>query len=634
MMKKAITGLTLLSVILLMAGCSQLNMEQPEKTQCETRFVVFGDSQFSRPGVYERLIHEVNMLNPDFVIQVGDLVVGYTHNEKTIREEWARFLFQIAPLTMPFYPVPGNHDVVTPESEKVYGEIWGQDKYYYSFDNGPVHCVVLDCWWKEEDDRIAQWQRDWLKKDLQEYAEKHGGKGSEELGRKAIFVYLHSPLWRYSEDTDSRRDWNKVHEILKQYPVKLVVAGHTHEYVWENRDGIDYLVINSAAGGQNLERGGKFYAYLHVSVSPDGEVRYASVKSGSILPIDTVNSEERGIVPGYDIRGGTIRIPEWKQGEPLVTEVSVSVKNTIGESRLYRLDWKAPYGANVSFEPSGMWLELEPGESAKPDFEITTDSAPGPDMMPWLEIKTEKELRTGYVSREWEKKYRENHEKAEADPDVIESSIPLEAPVTFSARYSLFVPPVAEAVKRKGEIKIDGNFEEPAWDHAEVIDDFTAGEGEPETDTRVRLLYDEDYLYVAAWMEEPGPENLTTNAEGLIALTWSDDDFELFFDPGQTQSSYLRLFQNAEGTRFNSLPRNVPDKYFRSDYESEIQIGEDYWTIEMKIPWSDIDLEQGPEKGDVWGFNIGRHRQQSHHKEQRWAGGLYNPARYGLLKFH
>jgi len=617
-------------ILVLMTGCLPAGTGSGEKQNAsnEVRFVVFGDSQFANQGVFERMVHEVEMLRPYFVIQVGDLIHGYTHDEKTLREEWKRFQKQIDPLTMDFYPVPGNHDAVTPEAEKVYGEYWGKDKYYYSFDYGPVHCIVLDSWWEEEDDRVSEWQQKWLLEDLEKYAEKNGGKNSRKLAEKSIFVFLHSPLWRYAKDTPGRADWEKVHEILRKYPVQLVVAGHTHEYVWENRDGIDYLVINSSGNQRDLERGGFFHAFLHVSVLPGGDIHYATIKAGSILPIDTVDSTDRGTVPGFALSGGAIRVPEWKEGKKLDTSIQLPVKNRLEEKRLFRLDWHVPFGADVKIDPPGMWIETDPGEKREVSFHITSDAAPGEDRMPWLEMSTEKTIRTGVVSRDWEKRYR--GEKSGSEFPHFD----LEAPVTFEARYQLFVPPIARALQRKGTIDLDGRIDEEAWNTAPVVDRFLNKEGsKPECNMKVRILYDDEFLYVAGWMEEPHPDQLTTNAEPPIALTWSDDDFELFFDPGKTQSNYVRLFQNAAGTRFNSLPRNVPDRYFKSRYVSGIEIGDDYWSIEMKIPWSDIAVADPPKKGDEWGFNIGRHRQKSSVKESQWSGGLYSPSRYGLLKF-
>ena len=611
---------------------SGLSLPAQGRPPSKVRFVVLGDSQFSNPGMYERLMHEMNLLRPDFVIQVGDMIQGYTHDKHQLRGEWRRFRKQISALEVPFFPVPGNHDVVTKESEEVYQELWGRERLVYSFTDGPAHCIILDSWHGEEDDRIAEWQREWLRKDLESFAERNGGKGSEEFSRKSIFVFLHSPLWRYTDDHPGKQDWNKVRGILKEYPVHLVAAGHTHEYVWEEHDGIQYAVINSTAGRQALERGGFFHSYLHITAEPTGDSHVAVMKPASILPLDTVNSEDRDTIPRFQLSDRAIRIDEWQTGRPLDITIMAPILNELDQPRLYRLAWYLPYQSNVSVAPHSAWVEVPPGEMIEKNFRITSHSAPPREKMPYLEIETEETLRTGVVSREWEKRYR-----AEQEGEIAveyPSQIELDKPVTFSARYTLFVPPSVEVPKRKGEITIDGKLGEKTWEHAGSIDAFKLRNGDPaKLETQVWLLYDEEFLYVAARLEEPNPDGLRTKAHGDIPMTWNDDDFELFFDPGQTQKDYIRLFQNAAGTRFNSLPRTVPNKYYQSDYRSEIEIGEDSWALEMAIPWSDLALEEGPEPGDVWGLNIGRHRQQNEIPQMLWAGNLYDAKRYGNLKF-
>ena len=100
----------------------------------EFKFAVLGDSQFENSAVFERLIQEVNLLKPAFVIHTGNMIEGYTYDPVRIREEWEIFKKQIAALTMPFYPVAGNRDVATTPLQAVFAEVWGKDKLYYSFD--------------------------------------------------------------------------------------------------------------------------------------------------------------------------------------------------------------------------------------------------------------------------------------------------------------------------------------------------------------------------------------------------------------------------------------------------------------------------------------------------------------------
>lgn len=601
-------------------------LSQDKENSSEVRFIVLGDSQFADPPQFERMIHEADMLRPAFVIQVGDLIHGYTKNKEQLRKEWRRYKNQISALSVPFYPVPGNHDVVTDEAEEVYAEVWGNDKYYYSFDKGSAHFIVLDSWWKEEDDRISQWQRDWLKKDLEKYAEKCG----EDLKNRSIFVFLHSPLWKYPKDHNGRQDIDKVHEILKNYPTKLVVAGHSHEYVWKEKDSINYLVINSAGVRNPNFRGGKFSSFLNVTVTDDGKVSYGNIKAGSVLPLDSVDPEQRKTVPKYNIKEIALQVRDWIPGQPVDMKIEVPIKNNLDENRTYRLDWFIPKGVDVKVEPESMWIEVPGGEEIIKEFHITSENASGKELLPRLEITSKKSFRTGYVSREWEKKYRE---EKNTDKE-FKSSIKLDESVTFKGEFRLFIPPVLTVKRIDGDVKLDGKITENVWSKANEIKRLYYNNGKTaEHNTSVKILYDDSYLYVAAEMKEPNVDELRAEAEPPIPLTWDDDDFEMFFDPAQTQSDYYRLFQNAAGTRFNSLPRWHPDKYFESDYESAIFIGEDYWSIEMIIPWSDIALDEGPESGDEWGFNAGRHRSQSYEKETRWSGHLYDPKRYGVLIF-
>ena len=132
---------------------------------------------------------------------------------------------------------------------------------------------------------------------------------------------------------------------------------------------------------------------------------------------------------------------------------------------------------------------------------------------------------------------------------------------------------------------------------------------------------------------------------------WSDDDFEFFIDPTMSQRWFWRFFQNFAGTRFTSKPIGWEDNLYNPDYESAIAVGDDFWAIEMKIPWgvfaSQINSVSGnvegghltgelPQSGDRWGVNVCRNRQQSHPSRVQWTGVTafpYDPTRFGILEF-
>jgi UDP-2,3-diacylglucosamine pyrophosphatase LpxH len=620
----------------------------------EVRFVVLGDSQFGSPALFQRMIHEVEMLHPDLVIQVGDLIHGYTHDPVQIHSEWERYLREIAPLTAPFYPVPGNHDTVTPETFEIYGEVWrgrvpGGNPYVYSFDEGPAHFVVLDTYWPEESDMVGPWQREWLANDLADFAARHGGEGSARLEEHPIFVFLHSPLWRYSgapeateESRESRRVWDEeIHPLLLRYPVRMVVAGHTHEYVWENRDGIDYVVIVSTGSTSRArERTGIYVQFLHIDVA-GGEVHPAVICAGSVLPIDTVDSAERGLHTPVSIGSETIRIPNPVGGD-VDEEITVRLSNTLLHDRIYEMEWEGVHGTLFSFEPPYLEATVAGQATEEFTFRVQVPESEAPEDLPHLHISALEPMRTGVVPRDWEARYRAEIAAAETDPTIPTTSIALDASFEITANWSLFIPPAARASRLEGEIAIDGLVDEEAWQAAEPLADFIHCVGDEEVPTEtaleVRFLYDDEYLYVSAWMEEPNPVGLRTDAEPPIPLTWSDDDFELFLDAGITQRRYMRFFQNSAGTRFtrqNSSRGSERGEVYWGDYESGVHVGDDFWSLEYKIAWDEISGTEPAVPGEQWGLNIWQHRQQSEQTRSWWrgAGGGYAPGRYGVLVF-
>ncbi|MDX1971300.1 MAG: metallophosphoesterase, partial [Candidatus Sumerlaeia bacterium] len=434
---------------------------QPELLDREIRFIVLGDTQFANKGVFESMVYEIEGLRPNFVVQVGDMIQGYTHNPEQVRKEWKEYFRQLAPLTAPFVPVAGNHDAVTPESELVWKETFGENRGHYSLDFGPVHLVVLNTWHGEEDDRIAEWQREWLKSDLQAWKERT--EGFPEGTEGSVFVFTHSPLWRYKEDRPGYQDWLEVEKILADYPVKLVVGGHTHEHVNEVRNGINYLVlVSSGLITQNNPRNGFLHSYLHVSVLPNGDVRYGAIKAGSVLPLDTVTDEERGKLKDYYLRDEFIRVADWNEGTPLDQEIVVVLENPAPEARSFHLRWFTPKGSPVKTNIPEQWVEVEAKGTQVIKYRLQGETTPELSQAPRLEITAEpKEVPTGAIPKATLQRLSQSDSA---------TNIPLVEKVEYKATYRLYEPPQATAQKRTDEIVIDGNLTDKGWESIPAIE--------------------------------------------------------------------------------------------------------------------------------------------------------------------
>src|SRR5579871_4688811 len=152
-------------------------------------------------------------------------------------------------------------------------------------------------------------------------------------------------------------------------------------------------------------------------------------------------------------------------------------------------------------------------------------------------------------------------------------------------------------------IVIDGKLDEAAWAEAPWTDDFVDIQGsrgpQPRFRTRAKMLWDDDFLYVAAELEEPQLWATLTNHDSVI---FRDPDFEVFIDPkGQTQP-YYEFEMNALNTTWDLLlnkpyqdggkPHNeweIPGAQTAVQVRGTLNNPGDTdrgWTVEIAFPWT------------------------------------------------
>lgn len=183
------------------------------------------------------------------------------------------------------------------------------------------------------------------------------------------------------------------------------------------------------------------------------------------------------------------------------------------------------------------------------------------------------------------------------------------------------------AYRTHAPLEMDGILNEADWQNAPWTEDFTDIEGpgmpKPLHRTRVKMLWDDDYFYIAAELEEPHIWATFTERESII---FHENNFEVFIDPSGDTHNYYELEINALGTiwdllltkpyRNGGLPFSAWDiRGFKFGIHKQGTINDPsdidtMWTVEMAFPWKILAEaapgKQKPSDGDQWRVNFSR----------------------------
>ena len=175
--------------------------------------------------------------------------------------------------------------------------------------------------------------------------------------------------------------------------------------------------------------------------------------------------------------------------------------------------------------------------------------------------------------------------------------------------------------------QIDGRLEDEGWLGAQWTQDFVDIEGsskpKPALRTRAKMLWDNDYLYIAAEMEEPHVWGTLTDHDSVI---FHDPDFEVFIDPDGDTHDYFEFEINALNTGWDLLLRKPYKDGGKADNSFELfglktavhirgtlnnpADKDDGWNVEIAIPWralaSNANRPTPPRDGDQWRMGFSR----------------------------
>lgn len=182
----------------------------------------------------------------------------------------------------------------------------------------------------------------------------------------------------------------------------------------------------------------------------------------------------------------------------------------------------------------------------------------------------------------------------------------------------------------------------------------------------MKMLWDQQFLYIGAWMEEPHVCATLTEHDSVI---FQDNDFEVFIDPDGDTLRYFEYEINALGTDWDLfLPKpyrdgGSADNSWETYARKAVHIAgtlndpsdtDEGWGVEIAIPW-DCFREHGgmtcpPKPGDLWRINFsrvewlydivdGKYVKRPNTPEDNWVWSpqgvidMHQPEQWGFLEF-
>jgi hypothetical protein len=203
-----------------------------------------------------------------------------------------------------------------------------------------------------------------------------------------------------------------------------------------------------------------------------------------------------------------------------------------------------------------------------------------------------------------------------------------------------FAPRHYVCYRASGPLDIDGRPDEEAWREVPWTEAFVDIEGDlkprPRFKTRAKMLWDDNYFYVAAEMEEP---DVWATLRKRDAVIYHDNDFEVFIDPDGDAHEYYELEVNAFNTPWDLLLikpyrdggpavnawdiRGLKTAVYIDGTLNTPGDRDTGWSIEIAFPWEVLKecahMTTPPDDGDQWRVNFSRVEWQTEVKDGRYV---------------
>jgi len=200
--------------------------------------------------------------------------------------------------------------------------------------------------------------------------------------------------------------------------------------------------------------------------------------------------------------------------------------------------------------------------------------------------------------------------------------------------------------KIENPFEIDGNIKKEAWNRADELKlvDVVTGDA-PRQETCAKILYDDQYLYLAFSSQNQSVCGSLSNYNDLI---YQEDVVELFISMNDNLREYVEIEINPINTILHYLVKNDLKGYVQTfgrvneTIDSVVILDEQRarWDVEMRIPMSEIFFGDSQElSGTVGRMNLYRidrdHQEEDEFSSWNPVGELnyHKPKSFGIIRF-
>ena len=170
--------------------------------------------------------------------------------------------------------------------------------------------------------------------------------------------------------------------------------------------------------------------------------------------------------------------------------------------------------------------------------------------------------------------------------------------------------------------KIDGLLNDSSWKNAEILTDFITFRPDngkavsAEYQTTVKVIYDDNAVYISAEMSDPDPENIPQ--EFAVRDNFSQADFFLVtINPNDDGQNPFEFIVQVTGNQADAKISNGNEDFnWSAVWESAAKITDKGWNVEIKLPYRAIRFANRPVQS--WGFNFHR-RLEKLNEQHTWT---------------